>query len=217
MAEGGGRAKSRSLSREDWIVSAMDALVRDGADAIRIDRLCDGLEVTKGSFYHHFASRDALVEAMGAYWSKTQPEQVFGVLGDVTDAPMRKLKQLIQLSTDLDIGTRDHAMRAFGASEPTIARAVDAADKRVMATLETIFLGFGASPADAGAFARLLMFATIGFYTAPNLVTKAESRDLGRRLIALMTAQFQLDAPTSDARGEDAPRTRSRARRPAAG
>lgn len=216
MAEGSGRAKSRSLSREDWIVAAMDALVRDGADAIRIDRLCDGLDVTKGSFYHHFASRDALVEAMAAYWSKTQPEQVFGLLGDVSDAPLRKLKQLIRLSTDLDIGTRDHAMRAFGASEPTIARAVDDADKRVMATLESIFLGLGASEADAGSFARLLMFATIGFYTAPNLVSKAESRELGKRLITLMTGQFQLAERAPDAPATGPGKSRGRAKRPSA-
>ena len=115
------RTKPRSLSREDWILAAIDAVVRGGGDALRIDRLCSELEVTKGSFYHHFENRDDLVAAIADYWARTQPEQVVAVLGDLSHEPLDKLKLLVRLFTDLDIGTRDHAIRALGASEPKIA------------------------------------------------------------------------------------------------
>lgn len=184
MAEASARSKPRA--REDWIVAAIDLLVRDGADAIRIDRLADELAVTKGSFYHHFTNRDDLVDGIASYWAKTQTEHVLALLGDVSDAPLGKLKQLIKLFTDLDIGTRDHAMRSFGTREPRIARAVDEADQKVLATLEKILRGLGASTTDARLFARILTFSTIGFYTAPNLVPQSESRVVGKRLLELM-------------------------------
>lgn len=186
MAEVTPRARVRALSREDWIRAAIDAVVRAGADALRIERLCDELGVTKGSFYHHFQNRDDLVDAMAAYWVRSQTEDIIGQLGDLSEAPLSKLKLLLKLFTDLDIGTRDHAMRAFGASEPKIAAAVDEADQMILSTLEKILRNHGASNEDARVFARIMMFSAIGFYTAPNLVRKNETREIGKRILDLM-------------------------------
>ncbi len=185
MAEATARARTGSLGREDWIRAAIDAVVAGGPEALRIERLCAELEVTKGSFYHHFANRDALVEAMAGYWARTQPEMVIGLLGELGEAPLAKLKLLVRLFTDLEIGTRDHAMRAFAASDPRIAAAVDEADRLVLATLERILLGLGLEARDAKAFARIMMFSAIGFYTAPNLLGKNETRELGKRILEL--------------------------------
>lgn len=186
MAEAGVRARGRALGREDWIRAAIDAVVRGGSDALRIDRLCDELHVTKGSFYHHFASRDELVDAMAAYWVRSQTEEILGQLGDLTESPLSKLKTLVKTFADLDIGTRDHAMRAFGASEPKIAHAVDEADQMVLAALEKILLGLGATTPDARIFARMMVLSAIGFYTAPNLVRKTEAREIRKRILEMM-------------------------------
>ena len=59
----------RRLSADDWIQAGFALLAEGGPNALRIDRLCERLEVTKGSFYWHFADmrayRAALVEAWG--------------------------------------------------------------------------------------------------------------------------------------------------------
>lgn len=180
------RTKPRSLSREDWILAAIDGVVRGGGDALRIDRLCSELEVTKGSFYHHFENRDDLVAAIADYWARTQPEQVVAVLGDLSHEPLDKLKLLVRLFTDLDIGTRDHAIRALGASEPKIAAAVDEADKLVLGTLERILRSLGLAADDSRLFAKIMMFSAIGFYTAPNLAGKNGPKEVGKRLMALV-------------------------------
>ena len=185
-AEARSRPRGRVLSREDWIRVAIDVVVRGGAEALRIDRLCEELDVTKGSFYHHFQNRDDLVEAIAEYWARTQPAQVIALLGDLGDAPLEKLKLLIRLFTDLDIGTRDHAMRAFGASEARIAAAVDEADKLVLSTLTKILESLGFSTADARAFAKIMMFSAIGFYTAPRLAGRNGAREVGKRILDLM-------------------------------
>jgi hypothetical protein len=111
---------------------------------------------------------------------------VIAVLGDLGEAPLDKLKLLIRLFTDLEIGTRDHAMRAFGASDPRIGRAVDAADELVLATLEKILRSLGLSPEDTRAFARIMMFSAIGFYSAPKLLGESGTRELGKRILSLM-------------------------------
>ena len=44
----------RNLSREDWIREAIDLLAKEGIGAITIGALSSRLQITQGSFYHHF-------------------------------------------------------------------------------------------------------------------------------------------------------------------
>ena len=54
---------------DDWIQAGYAILAEEGIKALKIDRLCDRLGVTKGSFYWHFdgmpSYRAALVESWG--------------------------------------------------------------------------------------------------------------------------------------------------------
>ena len=42
------------LSVDDWLQAGYTLIAEDGLQALKIDRLCAGLGVTKGSFYWHF-------------------------------------------------------------------------------------------------------------------------------------------------------------------
>ena len=57
------------MSVDDWIQAGYAILAEEGIKALKIDRLCSRLGVTKGSFYWHFTDiasyRAALVEAWG--------------------------------------------------------------------------------------------------------------------------------------------------------
>ena len=50
----------RRLSADDWIQAGFALLAEGGPNALRLDRLCERLEVTKGSFYWHFADMRGL-------------------------------------------------------------------------------------------------------------------------------------------------------------
>ena len=45
-------------SKRDWFIAAIYLLAEGGPSAITIDALCQQLQVTKGSFYHHFKNYD---------------------------------------------------------------------------------------------------------------------------------------------------------------
>ncbi|PKB25802.1 TetR family transcriptional regulator [Novosphingobium kunmingense] len=54
----------------DRILEAAVALVRSqGFGATSVDQLCRAAGVTKGAFFHHFASKEALGVALAGYWS----------------------------------------------------------------------------------------------------------------------------------------------------
>lgn len=57
-------------SARDKLLEAGVRLVREqGFAATSVDDLCRAAGVTKGAFFHHFASKEALGVALAAYWS----------------------------------------------------------------------------------------------------------------------------------------------------
>lgn len=59
---------SRSDSREKLILAARDEIRRKGYTATRVEDICRAAGVTKGSFFHHFSSKDALGAAAVDAW-----------------------------------------------------------------------------------------------------------------------------------------------------
>ena len=49
---------------------AANTVADEGAAALTLQRLLARLGVSHGSFYHHFANRQALTDAMLAYWEQ---------------------------------------------------------------------------------------------------------------------------------------------------
>lgn len=58
------------MTRESWVDAAMEVLVKDGDRAVTVDVLSSKLEITRGSFYHHFNNRQDLSKAMLEYWAE---------------------------------------------------------------------------------------------------------------------------------------------------
>lgn len=84
------------LSAADWQQAALDALSEGGLQNIAIEMIAKRLGVTKGSFYWHFESRDALIQAALELWESQEQEQVFGKLDGLSDAQAR-LSALVSL------------------------------------------------------------------------------------------------------------------------
>ncbi|MEM9911878.1 MAG: helix-turn-helix domain-containing protein, partial [Pseudomonadota bacterium] len=64
------RAKQDRLSQDDWLSAALALLMESGVEAVQITVLARKLGVTRGSFYWHFASRDALLDALIDHWRR---------------------------------------------------------------------------------------------------------------------------------------------------
>jgi len=84
------------LSASDWQQAALDALSEGGLQNVAIEMIAKRLGVTKGSFYWHFESRDALIQAALELWESQEQEQVFGRVDALSDAKAR-LTALVSL------------------------------------------------------------------------------------------------------------------------
>src|SRR5689334_20080227 len=68
-------AKTRT-PRSTWIDAGLAALAAGGPDAVRVDLLAKSLAVTRGGFYHHFAGRQAFLDALLDAWEHASTDEV---------------------------------------------------------------------------------------------------------------------------------------------
>ncbi len=64
-------APERGDARTRLLEAARDTIRAKGFAATSVDDICRAAEVTKGSFFHHFKTKDALGVAVAEYWAET--------------------------------------------------------------------------------------------------------------------------------------------------
>jgi TetR/AcrR family transcriptional repressor of nem operon len=65
------RQPERGSARLRLLEAARDLIREKGFMATSVDDLCAGAQVTKGAFFHHFESKEALGVAAAEYWQET--------------------------------------------------------------------------------------------------------------------------------------------------
>lgn len=84
------------LSALGWANAALDVIAEDGVAAVAVEPLARRLGVTKGSFYWHFPSREALLAVALERWEAMEQETVFGKL-EAYPEPRERLRALFRL------------------------------------------------------------------------------------------------------------------------
>ncbi|HET7669272.1 MAG TPA: TetR/AcrR family transcriptional regulator [Burkholderiales bacterium] len=135
--------------RSQWLTAGLDALRKGGVGAVRVERMADTLGVTKGSFYHHFRDRRALLDALLEYWSREMTDAEFERIAGLRGGLEARLFALAQDVLEKGLGRYDPPIRAWGGSDRKVAAAVAQVDKRRVRALELLFeeAGFGAAAA----------------------------------------------------------------------
>lgn len=151
-------------TRESWIDAGLTALADGGPDAVRVDALAQTLGVTRGGFYHQFADRSALLDALLAEWESRSTDEVLErVEREGGDARTRATKAgLLTFSAELlplDLAVRDWARR-----DAAVADRLRRVDNRRMDYLrsQVAEIRRGASAEDVEATALLAFSLLIG-------------------------------------------------------
>lgn len=162
MAKARATANSR-LTVDDWIQAGYAILAEEGIKALKIDRLCSRLGVTKGSFYWHFSDmagyRGALIEAWGELRDDDRRH-----FGDMTGIPPReRLSKMMTSLISARHWTLERAMREWARTDDSVASSVRAADHRILDAVRQAFLDYGFDADDADLRAGATFAAGIGF------------------------------------------------------
>lgn len=115
-------------SRRDWLVAGLAVLRDRGHHAITVDRLCDAIDKTKGSFYHHFVDLDAYLAALLQLWEAELTEQPIEVSRAEPDN-QRRTARLGEVVSKLD-HRLDRAVRAWALRDDRARVAMARVDAR---------------------------------------------------------------------------------------
>jgi AcrR family transcriptional regulator len=144
----------------DYVVAALDVLAETGSEGLTIATLCRRLEVTKGSFYHHFAGMPAFTSALLRYWEREHSERLIAISAQTPDAVER-----IGVLTDIAVSlphAAESAIRAWARSSPEVAQVQARVDRRRERHLDEAFRAVGLTPELARLQARMALALLIG-------------------------------------------------------
>lgn len=83
-------------TKRDWLIAGTELLAAAGAQGVTIEALCQQLQVTKGSFYHHFEGQEAFKENLLAFYEEEGTLDLIERLADVP-TPLEKLRRLTEM------------------------------------------------------------------------------------------------------------------------
>lgn len=150
------------LSAADWEQAVLEVIAESGLAAVAVEPLARRLGVTKGSFYWHFASREALIRSALERWEKSDLGELMAVV-DRYDDPRDRLVELFRR------GSRGHLIHTvysalFSAVDhPQAAPVMERVTERRLQYLIDAFERLGMESRMARHRARLTYTAYMGF------------------------------------------------------
>jgi AcrR family transcriptional regulator len=154
---------SRQLSAADWVRVATGAIVEGGVAAVAVEPLAARLGTTKGSFYHHFENRDALIVAALEEWERRETEAVIARVQLIPDPRERLQAVMAAALSDRAGGVRDAALLG-SATHPLVKPVVDRVTRRRLDYITDMCVELGLPRAQARRRALLLYSSYLGLF-----------------------------------------------------
>jgi AcrR family transcriptional regulator len=187
--------KRTRLSRQAWVQAALEAIAEGGLAAVAVVPLAKQLGATKGSFYWHFANREALVEAALAEWEHSHTAAVIAEIEGSPDEPLQQLRLLFKRVTALAARDRIELALLATAEHPTVQPVLDRVTRRRIDFTAELFQRLGFSRAEAKRRSLLTYSAYLGHaqlvHATPQLLPSAQAAKgayLNDVLVALTSA-----------------------------
>jgi AcrR family transcriptional regulator len=171
------RARTR-LSQQDWVDAALEAIAEGGLAAVAVVPLAERLGATKGSFYWHFPSREALIEAALAAWEQTTTSAVIAEIDTASQDPRQQLRLLFKRVTELAARDRIELALLATADHPTVRPVLDRVTRRRIDFAAELFQRLGFPRADANRRALLAYSTYLGYtqlvHATPQLLPQTQ-------------------------------------------
>ncbi|MBD7950432.1 TetR/AcrR family transcriptional regulator [Oerskovia rustica] len=149
------------LDAATWVDAAYDAFTTAGLDAVKVEPVARALGATKGSFYWHFADRQALVDAVLARWEA----ETARIVEEVENTPGSPADQFAALFTAV---TRRRSPRTgeqllYAQTDlPGVAAAMSRVTAQRLDVVTRLLRSAGFSPDEARARATIALATVVG-------------------------------------------------------
>lgn len=153
------------LDRLRWIELATDVLSTEGVAGLRVEVLAKRFGVTKGSFYWHFKDKQALLDAILAFWKEGRIRDIEKTTSTPTGSELDQLHYVIELygaSRNRKGMSIELAIRDWARHDNQAASVVESVDLYRLECTRKLFVAAGLSDADAKSRSLLLYACAFG-------------------------------------------------------
>jgi AcrR family transcriptional regulator len=180
------------LTRDDWIEAASRVLREESVDAVRIERLAELLDATRGSFYWHFKDRADLLNEVLAAWRLRQTNRIIERLKeDLSLTPMQRVIGLRntakQTKRSEEAAQLELSVRSWARHDRSARKVVIDVDRERIAIAETFLCDAGMPKNLATTWAFVGYAFTVGSSVLGTELVQ-DKMESSRKL--LMDAQF---------------------------
>jgi AcrR family transcriptional regulator len=145
-----------------WIEAGLQALAAGGPDAVRVDLLAKTLGVTRGGFYHHFASRQVFLDALLDAWEQRSTYDVLERVEEEGGDARAKVRRAGMLTFSHELLPIDLAVRDWARRDEAVARRLRRVDNHRMEYLRAMIGTFSDDPDEVEAQGMLAFSLAIG-------------------------------------------------------
>lgn len=170
--------KRPKLSAGDWEREALILIASEGVQGLAVEPLARRMGITKGSFYWHFRTRDALLEQALEGWEEHDSRNLEAALGSF-EQPRERLSNFFRRVGKEHLTHEVYRQLCAAAGHPIVRPVLQRVTDRRMAYLATAYRELGLDRRAAEDQARLAYSAYLGFLQlqsqeqAPDIESKA--------------------------------------------
>ena len=154
------------VTREDWIEVALNTLIEEGIEQIKVMILAKKLGVSRASFYWYFEDRQVLLDELINIWRATNTASLIEQALKPASSIVESIANVFSCWMDIEsFNPRlDAAIRAWAHQDKAINQLVDEEDNKRLDAIKTMFIAHGYPSKEAFIRARVLYFMQIGYY-----------------------------------------------------
>ncbi|SRR5579883_445791 len=156
------RNERSRLTAEDWENGALTMIAEEGVNALAVEALARRLNVTKGSFYWHFPTREALLKAALVRWEARDERELHERVSQIAE-PRARLRELFHWVAREVQPHRVYAALLQALDQPAVAQVMGRVSQRRMEFLHQAYRDAGMARGQASHRARLAYAAYVGF------------------------------------------------------
>jgi len=176
-------------AREDWVRAALDTLISEGVDQVKVMVIAEKLNCARSSFYWYFKNRAELLDALLDHWQSTNATSVISKSRLPAPSINMALINVFECWVDETLfDTRlDFAIREWARRSGTVRRAMDMSDSYILDALGQMFERYNYLASEAEIRARIVYYTQIGYNTMDPRETMADRIRRGPEYVFCMT------------------------------
>jgi len=154
-------------TQSDWLNLAIETLVNEGIDQVKVQVMSKKLGVSRSSFYWFFESIQDLQNQLLTHWLARNTDPIIARAQRPAPNVVQAVCNVFECWVDPELfdPNLDAAIRYWGRRDPAVRSIVDRADTKRLEAVANMFVRYDYPEDEALIRARVLYFTQIGHYT----------------------------------------------------